>query len=134
MNINNVNDIVFEYIVKMIKDDDEIDIYDITEEQYTDIKERYFNDWKYGFDIITEYFGNQSIFNPSLNTFIIMLQFITTEYYSNTNEDFVNTMFMGANYHDTCDNLLRHYAYWYIYTMPFEDFKLKLKNYIDADE
>lgn len=134
MNIERINDVVFEYIVKMIKDDEDIDIYDIKEEQYDDdIKDRLFNRWECGYDIIAEYFGNQSIFEPTLSAFIDMLNFVKTSYFDATGENVDYDEILVRNRFYTYQNLLRRYAYWYIYTMPFEDFKLKLKDYVEDE-
>ena len=135
MNISTIIDVIYEYIVKMIKDDEAIDIYDITEYQYEwDIKQCLFNRWDEhgGNDIITEYFGNQSIFEPTLEAFIIMMDYISDSYkeHFDSHLDYSNII-MGRNKHHTCCNLLRHYAYWYICDVSFENFKLKLKDYIE---
>ena len=65
MDINQINRVVFVYIIKMTQGDEEIDLYNITEDQYGDeIMNNLFNHWgERGYpDIITEYFGNQFIF------------------------------------------------------------------------
>ena len=115
----------------MINGDEEINIHHITEEQFEeDIQQRLFNCWyECGFpDIITEYFGNQSIFEPSLNAFIHMIIFIT---------DRRREIDMDALPIDDADNnfriyanILRHYAYWYIYDLGYEDFLLTLEKYV----
>jgi hypothetical protein len=84
-------------------------------------------------DIITEYFGNTSYFEPSLDEVDDMLNFIIErrkEYDLQTQ----SALFEGINIHHTCCNMLRHYAYWYINSLGYVDFKLKLKNYVDEDE
>lgn len=134
MNIERINDVVFEYIAKIIKDDEDIDIYDIKEEQYDDdIKHKSLNDWEDGYDIIAEYFGNQSFFEPTLSAFIYMLDFVKTSYFDLLGEQMDYDKILVRNKFHTYCNLLRHYAFWYIHTMPFEDFKLKLKNYVEDE-
>jgi hypothetical protein len=134
MDINQINDVVFEYIVKMIKDDEDIDIYNIKEDTYEDfICIDLLYDWDDRYDIITEYFGNTSYFEPSMSSFVDMLKLIT-EMREEYNLETPITLFEGINIHHTCCNMLRHYAYWYINSLGYVDFKLKLKNYVDEDE
>lgn len=136
MNIETINDVVFEYIFKMIKDDEDIDIYAITEDQYEEnIIQDMLNGWSYSgyYDIITEYFGNQSTFIPSLVAFIEMLKLIT-EKRKDCDMETPITLFDGDCLNHTYCNILRHYAYWYIDDMGYEKFLLKLKDYIDTDE
>lgn len=120
----------------MIKDNDDFDIYNITESQYNyDILETMLNLWNMsGYpDIITEYFGNTSYFEPSLEGFVDMLQLIT-ERRNNFGLDTPLTLFNISNtIHTYCD-VLRHYAYHYIDSLGYENFKLKLKDYIYMDE
>jgi hypothetical protein len=135
MDINQINDVVFEYLAKMIKDDDKFDIYNITEYQYDyDIVETMLNMWEESYcpDIITEHFGNQSFFEPSLRAFGDMLGFITEKRRECDMETPYN-LFNGINIHHTFCNVLRHYAYWYIYSMGYEGFLLKLKYYVEDE-
>jgi len=133
MDINQINNVVFEYIVKMIKDDDDIDIYVIEEDTYTyTILETMLNNWDESgcFDIITEHFGNQSVFMPPLKTFVDMLSFITERRKEFDLETPITT-FEGINIHHTCCNVLRYYSYHYIDSLGYENFKLKLKEHIN---
>jgi len=137
MDINQINDVVFEYIVKMIKDNEDIDIYDIEEDTYEDF---ICNDLLYSWsisgccDIITEYFGNTSYFEPSMSSFVDMIKLIT-EMREDYNLETPITLFdEGINIHHTCCNVLRYYAYNYIISLGYVDFKLKLKTYVDEDE
>ena len=136
MDINQINDVVFEYLVKMIKDDEDIDIYNITEDQYDDdivtTMLNMYDDSGYP-DIITEYFGNQSFFEPSLRAFGDMLGFIT-EMRTECEMETPYNLFNGINIHHTFCNVLRHYAYWYIYSMGYEGFLLKSKDYVDDED
>jgi hypothetical protein len=120
----------------MIKDDEDIDIYNITEDQYEEnIVENMLNmcDETGHPDIITEYFGNQSFFEPSLRAFGDMLGFITEK---RTECGMVTpyNLFNGINIHHTFCNVLKSYAYWYIYDMGYEEFLLKLKDYVDDED
>jgi hypothetical protein len=137
MNISEINDVVFEYLTKMINDDEDIDIYNITEEQYEEnIIQNMLNMWDCsGYsDIITEYFGNQSTFIPSLVAFIEMLRLITEKRNDCGMETPITLFGNNDNPYHTYSNVLRHYAYWYIDDMGYEKFLLKLKDYIDEDE
>jgi hypothetical protein len=143
MNISEINDVVFEYLVKLIKYYDvELDIYNITEDQFEEnIIQNMLNRWSDGggyydgeyYDIITEYFGNQSTFIPSLVAFVEMLEFIT-QMRRELEMPTPITLFGRNNPRHTYCNVLRHYAYWYITTMGYENFLLKLKDYVDNDE
>ena len=135
MNIEKINNVVFEYIVKMIKDDEDINIYNIIEEQYEeDIINELFNNWNEsdGFDIITEYFGNTLIFNPTFTSVIKMSNLIRNESLDKCGIENETTYehCIGLNIHHTHCNVLRHYSYWYVLSLGYKDFKLKLKNYI----
>ena len=135
MDINQINDVVFKYLVKMIKDDEDIDIYNITKDQFEDILETMLNLWDYSGhpDIITEYFGNQTIFIPSLVAFVEMINLITEKRREYDMETPITLFYSDCVCHIYC-NVLRHYAYWYINDMGYEEFLLKLKDYIDEDE
>lgn len=116
----------------MIKDDDDFDIYDITEDQYNDdIKDRLFNHWDSGYDIITEYFGNTSIFEPTLDAFTSMLNLIASERRNIFDMETNYKDFIRLNLHHTYCNVLRHYAYYYVQSFDFTNFKLKLKDYVE---
>jgi hypothetical protein len=136
MDINQINDVVFEYLVKMIKDDDKFDIYNITKDQFEDdILVSMLNMWEESCcpDIITEYFGNQTTFIPSLVAFIEMLNLITEKRRDCDMETPITLFCSDYVCHIYC-NVLRHYAHWYIYDMGYEEFLLKLKDYVDEDE
>jgi hypothetical protein len=126
MEINDINKVVFEYIIKMIEDDESIDIYDITEDQYDDIVFYYLNNYNSGVDIITEYFGNQSIFEPSTSSLLYMIKFIMEYKQRLSCEDF--THFLNS-IRNECD-VLRSYACWYIMNMGHEQFLVELKKYV----
>jgi hypothetical protein len=124
--------VVIEYIFKIIKDDDNIDIYDIKEDTYDEfICDELLNHWSEpgGYDIITEYFGNTSYFEPTNFELVFMINLIT-ERRNDYGLDTSDTLFEGINIHHTWCNMLRHYAYHYINSLGYEDFKLELKDYI----
>ena len=136
MNIETINDVVFEYLAKIINDDEDIDIYNITEYEYDYyILGSMLNFWNVSgcLDIITEYFGNQSVFIPSLVAFIEMLNLIT-EKRRDCDMETPITLFYSDYACHIYFNVLRHYAYCYINDMGYEGFLSKLKDYVDADE
>jgi hypothetical protein len=110
----------------MIKNDESIDIYDITEDQYDDIVFYYLNNYDSRVDIITEYFGNQSIFEPSTSSLLDMIKFIM-EYKKQLGcEEFTR---MLNSIRNECD-VLRSYACCYIINMGHEQFLVELKKYV----
>ena len=137
MDINQINRVVFVYIIKMTQGDEEIDLYNITEDQYGDeIMNNLFNHWgERGYpDIITEYFGNQFIFEPTMPALVFMLGFITDQTVEASASDTSYNLFHSVNVNQTCCNILCHYAYWYIRSMGYENFLLKLKEYVVNDD
>jgi hypothetical protein len=134
MHIYQINSVIFEYIIKMIKDDSDIDIYNITEEQYEDdIVQDMLNmaGWTGYPDIITEYFGNQSFFEPSLEALITMINFIQRARYE---RDVDPDECIEYNPVSPSSSVLRHYAYWYIVDMGYQEFLIKLKYHVDEDD
>jgi hypothetical protein len=132
MNIQEINKDIIAYLGQMIKDNDDYDIYNISEEEFDDIKETYLNDWKRGYDIITEYYGNTTIFIPSLEGFIAMMDLITTarQEYDDTTDWSIFMNSRNNNYHRYCDTL-RHYAYHYITNLGYEGFLKVLKEWVE---
>jgi hypothetical protein len=126
MEINDINKVVFEYLIKMIKDDESIDIYDITEDQYDDIVSYYLNNFGTGYDITTEYFGNQSIFEPSTSSLLHMIKFVMECEQEFGSEDFTRMIDLVRS---ECE-VLKHYACGYIMNMGHEQFLVELKKYV----
>jgi hypothetical protein len=123
---------VLGYLFAIIEADDDIDIYDIKEDTYDEfICYKLFNHWSEpgGYDIITEYFGNTSYFEPDIFEVEFMIDFIA-ERRCEGGLDTPDTLFEGINEHHTWCNMLRHYAYHYINSLGYADFKLELKDYI----
>lgn len=137
MDIETINDVVFKYLVKMIKNDDIYDIYNISEDEFDDIKNKYLNNWIYGYDIITEYFGNQQIFTPTIKAFISMVIHCNAERISDEMCDIITEIICGVggqNYNLIYANALRHYAYHYINCIDYDVFLKVLKKYVLEDE
>jgi hypothetical protein len=151
MDIQEINKDIIAYLGQMIKDNDDYDIYNISEEEFDDIKEIYLNDWERGYDIITEYYGNTTIFIPSLEGFIEMTNIIyesRDDYQVCRNSlwgelafrpmDWGNPRLMNGNYVPqrnnnihTYANTLRHYAYHYITNLGYEGFLKVLKEWVE---
>ena len=135
MNIEQINKVVIEYLGKMIINDEDYDIYDLSEEDFNYIQNIYLNDWSNTYDIITEYFGNQSIFTPSLDAFMSMMEHISANVSELDSDDdvwnLVNTN-TDCNRHTYC-NTLRHYAYWYIYCSGYRKFLELFKNWVQCN-
>lgn len=150
MDIQEINKDVISYLGHMIKNDEDYDIYNLTEENFDDIKYNYLNDWERRCDIITEYYGNTSIFIPSLEGFIEMTNIIyesRDDYQTCRNGlwgdlafksiDFRNPRLMNGNYVPprnnilhTYANTLRFYAYHYVDNLGYEGFLELLKEWV----
>jgi hypothetical protein len=135
MEINDINKVVFEYLIKMIEDDDRLDIHNIEYEQYRDIVFDRLNNWNTpGYtDIITEYFGNQSTFEPSLTAHMYMYNFVIEdreEWFEDYGDDTKSLMTDLFNLLGNKNDLLRHYAHWYIDDMGHEEFCVELKKHL----
>ena len=142
MNIQQVNKVVMEYLVKMLEYHDDINIHNIKQDDYDNyILNQCLNNYKNGLDIITEYFGNVSVFDPSHETFVKMLKYIDLAINTfdedcyecilkNTLEQILEGNKLVFHY---C-NALRFYAFWYIYEMGYDKFMIEIKNYIYDDE
>jgi hypothetical protein len=132
MNIQEINKDIIAYLGQMIKDNDDYDIYNISEEEFDDIKDIYLNDWERRYDIITEYYGNTTIFIPSLEGFIDMMDLITIarQEYDDTTDWSIFMNSRNNNIH-TYANTLRYYAYYYINNMGYVGFLKVLKEWIE---
>lgn len=131
MDIQEINKDIIAYLGQMLKDNEDCDIRNISEEEFDDIKEIYLNDYERGYDIITELYGNTTIFIPSLEGFLAMMDLIKTE---REQCDYKTdwSMFMNLannNYHRYCD-VLRHYAYHYITSLGYNGFMEELNEWI----
>jgi len=149
MNIQEINQDIIAYLGHMLKDEDG-DIRNITEEELDDVVDTYLNNWEKGFDIVTEYYGNTTIFMPSLEGFIEMTNVIyesRDDYQTCRNDlwgdlafkpmDWKNPKIMDGNYipprndiSHTYANTLRFYAYHYINNMGYEKFTEEFNNWI----
>jgi hypothetical protein len=132
MDIEQINDVVIEYLGKMLIENEAYDIYDLSEDDFDNIKNEYLNDWENKYDIITEYFGNQLIFTPSLDAFMSMMEHID----ANISElEGIDDVWKLVNNHTrfnqhTYANTLRHYAYWYIDSVGYRKFLDLFKKWV----
>lgn len=60
-----------------------------------------------------------------------MLNFITIERWTKYEEETKYRNFIGSSTFGTYRNVVRFYAYYYIMSLEFENFKLKLKQYVE---
>ena len=134
MNIEEIHNVIIDYLGTMIRDNaEDIDIYDFTEDNFEDVKNLFLDDWENGYDIITEYFGNQSIFIPTLPAFITMISHSNDERINNGMNDIITEITYktaGQNFYGMYANVLRHYAYHYINTIDYEVFLEILKEWV----
>jgi len=135
MDINQINDGVFKYIVEIIKDDVEggIDIYHIKDYQYRRyVLEFILNVCNLQSCLKSKYFGNQTRFNPSALTLIEMLKYIM-EYRMIYLDGGMELLFRETEI-DTYYDILIEYGHYYVKNFGYEGFLSKLKDYVDADE
>lgn len=134
MDIQEINRDIIAYLGQMLKDNEDYDVRNMNEDDYNNIIQTYLNDFENGYDFITEYYGNTTIFIPSLEGFLAMMDLITTarqEYDDKTDW----SMFMNLtnnNYHRYCD-VLRHYAYHYITNLGYDGFTEELNEWIQEN-
>ena len=134
MDIQEINRDIIAYLGQMLKDNEDYDVRNMNEDDYNNIIQTYLNDFENGYDFISEYYGNTTIFIPSLEGFLAMMDLITTarqEYDDKTDW----SMFMNLtnnNYHRYCD-VLRHYAYHYITNLGYDGFTEELNEWIQEN-
>jgi hypothetical protein len=126
MEINDINNLVFDYVIWIIKRY-EFDIYNITEYQYEMNICYHLINWATYTNIAHRYFSIGELkFKPSINALTYMVEYVIQYREEEGNEtptEILNSV--KDKYY-----VLNNYAYYYIFYMGYEKFLLELKNYV----
>lgn len=128
--MEDVNDVIMKYIIEQIKGED-IDIYNVTEEQYDEIILGRYLAGVYEYDIVRDYI---EYYHYDINLEMFALVKMANYIKKSCEDDRTLTYIFQEEDITAIHRLIHCYAYYHIQSIGYEAFLLELKDYVNEDD